>query len=381
MSAEAFQGRVGLQQRVLPAYRAPLFEALARALPSGLGVFAGEPLPVEAIPPAPALVDAQFTQAHNRHFRDPSSSLYLCWQANLLDWLERWDPQALIVEANPRYLSSRLAVRWMRRRGRQVLGWGLGAPELRGPLASLRNWERGTFLRSLDGLLAYSRKGAAEYVALGVQPGRVFVAPNAAVSKPAGPPPRRAAPGPGSLSVLFVGRLQPRKRVDHLLRSCSALPEALQPHLVIVGDGPARGALETLAQSVYPRAEFTGARHGAELETLFNQADLFVLPGTGGLAVQQAMAHGLPVIVAEGDGTQDDLVRPENGWQVRPAGVGALQAALCTALSEPGRLREMGAESYRIVAEEINLEAMVEVFLAALKEISSLGGQSHPTTI
>jgi glycosyltransferase involved in cell wall biosynthesis len=381
MSAEVFQGRVGLQQRVLPAYRAPLFEALARALPGGLGVFAGEPLPVEAIPPAPALVDAQFTQAHNRHFRDPSSSFYLCWQANLLDWLERWDPQALILEANPRYLSSRLAVRWMHRRGRPVLGWGLGAPELRGPLASLRRWERRTFLRSLDGLLAYSRTGAAEYLVLGVPPERVFVVPNAAVARPSGPLPPRSKPTMDRLTVLFVGRVQPRKRVDHLLRSCSVLPEALQPHLVIVGDGPARGALETLAQSLYPRAEFTGARHGAELETLFNQADLFVLPGTGGLAVQQAMAHGLPVIVAKGDGTQDDLVRPENGWQVRPDDVEALAATLRTALSEPGRLRQMGAESYRIVAEEINLEAMVEVFLAAFNKISSLGGQSHPTTI
>lgn len=381
MSADVFQGRVGLQQRVLPAYRAPLFEALARALPGGLGVFAGEPLPVETIPPAPALVDAQFTQAHNRHFRDPSSSLYLCWQANLLDWLERWDPQALILEANPRYLSSRLAVRWMHRRGRPVLGWGLGAPALQGPLAGLRNWERGTFLRSLDGLLAYSRKGAAEYLALGIPPERVFVVPNAAVARPSGPLPPRSKPAMDRLTVLFVGRLQTRKRVDNLLRACRALPEALHPHLVIVGDGPARDDLETLAQSVYPQAEFTGARHGVELETLFNQADLFVLPGTGGLAVQQAMAHGLPVIVAEGDGTQDDLVRPQNGWQVRPADVEALQAALCTALSEPGRLRQMGAESYRIVAEEINLEAMVEVFLTALNKISSLGGTDHPTTI
>ena len=29
------------------------------------------------------------------------------------------------------------------------------------------------------------------------------------------------------------------------------------------------------------------------------------------------MSHGLPVIVAQGDGTQDDLVREENGWQIR----------------------------------------------------------------
>ena len=42
----------------------------------------------------------------------------------------------------------------------------------------------------------------------------------------------------------------------------------------------------------------------------FAGADLFVLPGTGGLAVQEAMSYALPVIVAKGDGTQEDLVRP-----------------------------------------------------------------------
>ena len=92
-------------------------------------------------------------------------------------------------------------------------------------------------------------------------------------------------------------------------------------------------------------------------------ADLFVLPGTGGLAVQQAMAYGLPVIVAQGDGTQDDLVRPGNGWQVPPDDLPALQACLEAALADPARLRQMGAESYRIVRDEINVEQMVAVFV------------------
>jgi glycosyltransferase involved in cell wall biosynthesis len=114
-----------------------------------------------------------------------------------------------------------------------------------------------------------------------------------------------------------------------------------------------------------------GALSGAELEAYFTTADLFVLPGTGGLAVQQAMAHALPVIVAEGDGTQEDMIRmgkeASNGWLVPADDRVALVEALQAALSDPLRLRQMGAESYRIVVEDVNLEQMVEVFVEALK--------------
>ena len=144
----------------------------------------------------------------------------------------------------------------------------------------------------------------------------------------------------------------------------------VQPSLIIVGDGPERGNLEALAQRVYPSAQFVGARHGDELTPYFAEADLFVLPGTGGLAVQQAMSHGLPVIVAKGDGTQDDLVRSENGWQIPPEDYNALVGILRDALSDIPRLRVMGEESYRIVSQEINLEKMVESFVGALNSVS-----------
>lgn len=153
-----------------------------------------------------------------------------------------------------------------------------------------------------------------------------------------------------------------------MLRACAQL-EA-QPRLVIVGDGPERAALEALAREVYPSTQFIGARHGDGLKPYFAEADLFVLPGTGGLAVQEAMSHGLPVIVAQGDGTQDDLVRAGNGWQIPPDDFDALLATLQDALSDPARLRAMGAESHRIVNEEINLEKMVETFVRALNEVS-----------
>lgn len=370
-----FSGRVGLQQRVLPAYRAPLFDALGDACQGGLSVFAGKPLPQENINTTEQLQNARYVPARNRHIFNLRSPLYQCWQAGFLEWLQDWQPDVLIVEANPRYPSTRPAIRWMHARGRPVIGWGLGAPpldrglSLPGLMAAWRQRQRLALLTPLDGIIAYSRRGADEYRQTGFPEERIFVAPNAVAPRPKSPPPQRAPKFCEAPVVLFVGRLQARKRVDNLLWACAALPEGLQPQLQIVGDGPARQQFQSLAQEVYPQAQFPGALHGPELEPYFNSADLFVLPGTGGLAVQQAMAHGLPVIVAQGDGTQDDLVRDDNGWIIPPDDLDALTASLRAALSNPEALRRMGIQSYRIVSEEINLEAMVDVFVRALNHV------------
>ena len=359
-----FSGRLGLQQRVLPSYRVPFFDMLASACEGGMSLFAGQPRPEEIIYSGELQV-AKFAPAKNIHLF--SGSFYFCYQRGLLEWLADWNPDALIVEANPRYLSTSTAVRWMQGYGCPVLGWGLGAPHLSGAFDSLRQNRRIRFLNRFDGLIAYSQRGADEYAALGFPREKIFVAHNAVTAAPTALPDRQPSTvdRPG---ILFVGRLQARKRIDSLLHACAEIADT--PRLVIVGDGPERGNLEALAKRVYPSAEFVGAKHGDELKPYFAEADLFVLPGTGGLAVQQAMSHGLPVIVAKGDGTQDDLVRPENGWQIPPGDDDALVSTMKEALSDVNRLRKMGAESYRIVAQEINLEKMVEAFVGALNSVS-----------
>jgi glycosyltransferase involved in cell wall biosynthesis len=311
---------------------------------------------------------ARWFDARNQHFF--SGSLYLCRQAGIPVFLKEWQPEAIIVEANPRYLSTPGAVRWMHQRGWPVIGWGLGAPAAQGPLAGLRRAARFNFLKQFDALVAYSRRGAEEYCQAGFPAGRVFVAPNAVAPCPQQPAPERPAEFRGGVAVvLFVGRLQARKRIDLLLQACAALPPEIRPRLWVVGDGPSRVELEALAQKILPSTLFYGARRGAELDALFAAADLFVLPGTGGLAVQQAMSFGLPVIVAEGDGTQSDLVRPENGWMVAPGQLEALVCSLTEALSNPARLRQMGRASDRIVREEVNLEHMVDVFTGVVNTV------------
>jgi len=217
-------------------------------------------------------------------------------------------------------------------------------------------------------MIAYSQRGADEYAGLGFPREKIFVAHNSVSAPPTFTIPSRPSTFKDQPYILFVGRFQARKRIDSLLRACAQLES--NPRLVIVGDGPERNQLELLAKQIYPRVEFIGAKHGAELKPYFMEADLFVLPGTGGLAIQEAMSYGLPVIVAQGDGTQDDLVRNENGWQIPPDDFEALLSTMKDALSDVARLRRMGEESYRIVKEEINIEKMVETFVWALNQLT-----------
>lgn len=362
-----FGGRVGIVQRVLPRYRAPFFDLLAQQCQGGLGVFAGQPRAAETIPSADKLDVAKWQHARNIHlFAGPA---YVCYQLGLTGWLQDWNPDALIVEANPRYLSTPAAVRWTHARNRPVIGWGLGARELGGPLAGSGSSQRTRFLKQFDALITYSQRGAAEYRALGFPADRVFVAPNAVTPRPKNGSLKRSK-NSSHLTVIYVGRLQARKRIDGLLRACAALPTRLQPRLQIVGEGPALGGLRRLATSIYPQTEFAGQRFSAELDTYFDQADLFALPGTGGLAVQQAMAHGLPVIVAEGDGSQEDMVQPGNGWLLPIGDDAALQATLAEALSDPARLRSMGEFSFQLVQQTFNLENMADAFIDALNAVS-----------
>ena len=357
-SLRQFPGRAAVQQRVLPHYRAAFFDNLAVRCDEGLDLFAGMPRAAESIQTAEALASVRWSRGQNVHLL--GGRAYLCVQRGLEAWLAHADPDVLVLEANSRYLSSPRAIAWMERRGRPVLGWGLGAPG-RGALAG---WFRRRFLRRLSGVIAYSTRGAAEYAAAGVPVDRIWVAPNA-VERPLAKPPARSPAVRRPMRVLFVGRLQRRKRVDALLTACAAVRPG--PEVWIVGDGPDRDRLVSIAARAFPMAVFSGAVHGEDLRALLDAADLFVLPGTGGLALQQALARALPVIAAEGDGSQEDMVTPENGWLVPPGRTAPLADALQSALGNPRRLAAMGQASLRLAQTRFSPEIMLDVFVQALR--------------
>jgi glycosyltransferase involved in cell wall biosynthesis len=356
-----FDGTIGIQQRVLPHYRVPFFDNLSAAYTGGLQVFSGSPRASEGIVTSDRLEVAQLVRAHNVHIG--RGALYLCWQRNLGAWLREYDPDVLVAAADPRLPSTYRAIKQMHRRGRPVVGWGLGTLELTGgwrsksPIAQLRT----RFYKSFDAMIAYSAKGASDYVDAGIAPESVFVAPNsvstavadAALARyPSGAPEIlnwRAELELSRPTVVFVGRMVPQKRLDVLIQACADLGDMCD--LVMVGDGTDRPSLEAQAADVFPRTKFLGHLSGDPLSLALLGSDLFVQPGSGGLAAYEAMAYGKPLIVSSvgGDGTERELVQDgRNGKLVAPGDPSVLADAIRDQLEDPTALGRAGHQSRRI---------------------------------
>jgi glycosyltransferase involved in cell wall biosynthesis len=373
-----YTGKVGVQQRVLARYRVPLFDQLALELPGGLEVFAGEPRPEEHIVTGTGIPNATYVEARNRHIgRGP---LYFCWQRGYKRWLKSANLEALIVAADPRILSTYLAIRYMHSRRRPVIGWGLGTlNESSGRVGlSVLSRLRSRFYRSFDAVIAYSSKAADDYRRAGIPDERIFIAHNA-VSTEAADAARTRFPSDGEevrkwrsdhglsgMTLICVGRLISAKRLDLLIEACRSIGDGCE--LLIVGDGPERARLERIAAKRFPSTTFLGHQEGDALSIAFASADVFVLPGTGGLAIFEAMAYGKPVIVGQGDGTEADLVREgRNGRLVRPDDLGELTGAIRKYVGHPEMIVSEGRESRKIMDEEASIERMVLTFVSALK--------------
>ena len=139
------------------------------------------------------------------------------------------------------------------------------------------------------------------------------------------------------LTLLYVGRLIPWKGVHLGLRAMAACGHK-NLHYRIVGDGPQRSALEAEARSlgVADRVTFTGNLQRSELLHSYAEADGFLYPSlhdSGGNAVLEAMAAGLPILCLRYGGPQW-LVAEGCGWKVTATSPDEAIAGLAAALDE-----------------------------------------------
>ena len=128
---------------------------------------------------------------------------------------------------------------------------------------------------------------------------------------------RNGSPGGHGLPsryFLYVGRLAVEKNLARLVQAFAAYRQrGGEWSLVLAGDGPLRGELETLtAELGLSRSVcFTGMRRTNELPAYYAFASCFILPSTRepwGLVVNEAMASGLPVLVSSQCACAADLV-------------------------------------------------------------------------
>lgn len=172
--------------------------------------------------------------------------------------------------------------------------------------------------------------------------------------------------------IMAVGRLWEQKDYPNLFRAFASFQVGVAPpQLVIVGDGPLRGYLERLANSldVSDRVRFLGVRN--DVPALMSACDLFVLSSAWegfGLVVAEAMACRRPVVATDCGGVRE--VVGDAGFLVPPRDAQALAEAMGLALRLPDEQRQrLGTAARERVVARYSLEAMAQKYLAVYRGV------------
>ena len=278
-----------------------------------------------------------------------------------------------------------------------LLALMLGAAEGIQPLATAHGWtghstrERLFYypldkrvLRYFPVTIAVSSEIRRELLRCGAHPDRVRVVLNGIDQnvfrhRPGLERPARAQMGlsPDDVVIGAVGRLEPQKRFDLLIRACGELYRRMPSlRLVIVGSGSAGEELQAVARESLPRHAYRLRPHRTDVDVLHHGFDLFVqssdYEGTPN-AVLEAMALETPIVATAAGGTTDILEHELEGTIVPTGDVGALVAAMEHALADRERTRRQVQHARRRVETTLSFAARMRTVENIYLELAARG--------
>jgi glycosyltransferase involved in cell wall biosynthesis len=232
----------------------------------------------------------------------------------------------------------------------------------------------GSTYRHLAGVIAGSRHTASEVPSTFI--GRRFYLPENGVD-PARFPIADSWPEPaGRFTFITVGRLVPYKGADLIIEAMAGSEELRRCNLVVVGDGPQRGALEQQIgrHGLEANVQISGWVDQPSLARMLGSAQTFVFPSLrefGGGVVLEALAKGLPSVVVDYGGPAE-LVTPDCGilLPMRSRGelVTSLQKAMVALAADPDRCRRLGAAACQRVRDEFTWDVKAERIAAMYRQ-------------
>jgi glycosyltransferase involved in cell wall biosynthesis len=186
-------------------------------------------------------------------------------------------------------------------------------------------------------------------------------------------PSRPLATPIGRLVVGGVGRLDVQKGFDVLVRAVARLPDV---HLVLVGDGPERRALEELVADLGVRERVTMTGWSDEVSALMGSFDVLAVPSRWEglpLVVLEAMLAGVPVVATPVGGVPDAVRHDRTGLLIPVDDPAALTAALGALAADPAHRRRLATEAAAEARRSFTVEAMVRSYEALHDELLTRG--------
>jgi len=154
--------------------------------------------------------------------------------------------------------------------------------------------------------------------------------------------------------IVTVSRLISRKNIDLLIEAFGQFRvSAPDARLIIVGDGPERQRLESVAQGigVAESVKFTGSVPHHQVSKFLARTHLFVLPSVRealGAVYFEAMAMRVPVVGVHGEGIAEYVTHGRDGFLVPPNDIESIVTIMREMYEQPDRRREIGAQGFAL---------------------------------
>jgi glycosyltransferase involved in cell wall biosynthesis len=178
---------------------------------------------------------------------------------------------------------------------------------------------------------------------------------------------------PGESVVTYVGRLAREKNLDLLLDAWqSVAPRHPGARLALVGRGPLE---DEIRRRAIPGVELLGLLTGNDLSAAYASADLFAFPSvteTFGNVLLEAMASGLPSVVAAAGGVLDFVEHGRNAWLVAPSSVQAMTDGLKRLLTDAALRRRLSAGALDTAAAR-RWDAIDELLFEEYRRVARAG--------
>jgi glycosyltransferase involved in cell wall biosynthesis len=239
-----------------------------------------------------------------------------------------------------------------------------------------------TMLKYTKAIIVPGSKSKEFFVSIGVEPYKIFVAPNACKKQNVDPEITKALRKKIELEnkivILYFGRLIERKGCQYLIRAFAQLQREFHDlSLVIAGDGPYKNKLKDLCQTLKARnVHFLGYIKEVEKPSVYSLANVLVAPSIQtpinaeiwGIVLNEAMSLGIPIIATDAVGAAYDLIKDgANGFIVHERNVRELYLAIKKIISNKDTAVRMGECSKAIINKNFSIDNMENGFIKAIK--------------
>lgn len=179
---------------------------------------------------------------------------------------------------------------------------------------------------------------------------------------------------PRKPTLLYTGRLDGEKKLDVWLDAAALIAKQIDAHFLLVGRGSGLQPLKRQAASVgiADRTTFTGPVSDDDLVALYKCGTVFAISSPAelqSLVTLEAMASGLPIVVADAAALPELCKSGRNGYLFTPGDAEGMAKSAGRILTNPAMSKKMGAESRKIVERHHDVRQMPKNYLKIYKEI------------